>query len=230
MLESRPGRTFSPPSCAATTSRLRGHLGMQRDHDRRGDGRPDRRLPRRPARPRARRSTRSSDSATRSSRTPCRCRCRPDGPRHRRNRGRPVRHGERLDDVGDHRRGSGVPVVKHGNRAASSRVRLVRRADRARPRPDAARRAGGRDPRRDGHHLRLRRGVPPGLPARRARARRARHPDRVQLSSARSATRPAPRPPPSASPASSGFRSSSASSRPAARRLWCSAATTASTS
>ena len=182
-----------------------------------------------PCGPRGRPSTRSSASGTRFSRTPCRSR-RPPRARHRRHGRRPVRHGQRLHDVVDRRRGAGAPRRQARQQGGQLRLRLVGCARRARRRPRSlprARRAGAR---RDRHHLRVRGALPPRLPARRARCAPSSASRLSSTSSDRSATPPVPRRRRSASPRSTRCRSSSACSRRAARPRWCSAATTGSTS
>ena len=77
--------------------------------------------------------------------------------------------------------GAGLTVVKHGNRAASSSSGLGGRARGARhpagPPTGTRRRAGDRGR----HHVLLRAGVPPVVPAHRPGPQRAGHRDRVQL-------------------------------------------------
>ena len=142
---------------------------------------------------RARRSMRSSASATRCSRTPSAAGCGSDGARHRRHGRRPVRHGQRLDDVVDRRCGGGCSGRQARQQGGELRLGLVGCAGRARRRPHdraGARRAGAREV---GHHLRVRGAVPPRLQARRADACRARASRRSSTSSARCATPPVPR-------------------------------------
>ena len=182
-------------------------------------------------RARGRRSTRSSASGTRCWRTRCRSTVDPmaldivgTG-------------GDRFGTVNVSTMASivaaaaGVPVVKHGNRAASS----------ASGSSDVLA-ALGSGPRRcppsaspsvldeAGITFAFAARLPPGLPPRGRGARRTRHPDRLQL------PRPALQPGATrgirrrSRPASTACRCSSACSRPAARPRWCSAATTGSTS
>ncbi len=123
---------------------------------------------------------------------------------------------------------SGVPVVKHGNRAASSAsgssdvlsslgIGLTLSPEKVAEILD-----------RTGITFAFASAFHPGSGTRRPRGR-SWESLRSSTSSVRSATRLAPRPMRSASPTSTASPSSRASSARAARRRWCSAATTAST-
>ncbi len=181
--------------------------------------------------PRARRSMRSSASATRSSRRRCPL---PVDPNVLDIVGT---GGDRFGTVNISTMAavvaaaSGVPVVKHGNKAASSAsgssdVLVGARASTSTLTPEQV--AETLDAR--GHHLRVRLGVPPRLPARRARRGPSSACRRSSTSSGRCAIRRAPRRTRSASRSWTACRSSPASSARAARPRWCSAATTDSTS
>ena len=90
--------------------------------------------------------------------------------------------------------GAGAPVVKHGNRSASSQGRLAptcsrRSASGSTCPPTGVARVGERGR----HHLLLRGGVPPGAAARRRAPPRARRRAPPSTSSARSPTRPSRR-------------------------------------
>ena len=165
----RPRRSPRPSWAMEQVMAGRGDAGPARRLPRRAagqgrDGRRDRRIPRRDPRERAAAAGR------------------PDGARHRRHRRRPLRHGERLDDGGGRRRGSrrsassSTATRRRSSASGSSDVLAALGIDLTLP-PERV--AAVLD--EVGHHLRVRRAVPPRLPARRPDARRARHPDRLQL-------------------------------------------------
>ena len=110
------------------------------------------------------------------------------------------------------------------------RVGLFRCAGSPRHRPDDHAGAGRRDAGTRRDHVRVRVGVPPGLPSRRADAGPSSACRRSSTSSGRCATPLAPRPTQWAWRSSTACRSSPASSARAAPPRWCSAATTGSTS
>ena len=156
---------------------------------------------------------------------------RPDGARHRRHRRRPVRHGERLDHGVGRRRGRRRPGGQARQQGGELGVGVVRRARRARASTSTIppeRVAAVLD--EVGITFAFAALFHPGFKHAGPDARRARHPDGVQLP--RSALQPG------ASrgvggrrrPARQGAAVRRACSRPAVRRRWCSAATTGSTS
>ena len=155
-------------------------MGDGAGHDRQRDVRTARRIPRRTAREgrdgrRDRRIPRRDPRARHPSSHQS------DGTRHRRYGRGPFRHGERVHDGGDRRCRSRRSGDQARQPCGEFFVRLVGCAGGTRHRPRAARREGGRSLRAHRDHVRLRIRFPPGFRQRGTRARRARHPDRLQL-------------------------------------------------
>ena len=212
----------------------RNRLGDGRDHGRRRERRAGRRRSSSPCAARVRRRPRSTASSARCSNArvplPLAEPLARVGRRHLRHRRRPRRHGQHLDDGGDHRRRcrrAGRQARQPGGHLAS-RVRRSAGGARRRDRPRAGRR---RPLRRAGRHrLLLRAALPSGAASCGRPARRDRGADGLQRARPARPTRRASPGRPSASRSSGSARCSPGCWPAAARRRWSFAATTGSTS